>query len=284
MSVAPIVMRSPSVSVSRVIRRPFSSVPLVEPRSTTTQTPRPARPRRDGARRCRRRRGGRIRGSGRSTTPCGRDRVRTAVERQRHDLARRLGSGGLDGRRRSPVRPAGRPSSSRRQLEPSTGSVAVAAGTGIETLCTGTSAGRRGCRQRGQPVLGLRDARRDPELADREVVVGREPHAGRRQQGVRLASRVLGQVLLELADQRALVRGELLPVGARRGRSCTRSARRRARPRPSDARPSPWRACGRARPAGRAFGRRGRRRPRRGPRSCSRWCAERSWPEWPPRG
>ena len=34
-SVAPIVMRSPSASFSRVMRRPFSSVPFVEPRSTT---------------------------------------------------------------------------------------------------------------------------------------------------------------------------------------------------------------------------------------------------------
>ena len=64
-------------------------------------------------------------------------------------------------------------------------------------------------------LLGLRDPRRDPELADGEVVVDRELDPRRRQQGICLAPRVLGQVLLELADERALVRGELLPVGAR---------------------------------------------------------------------
>ena len=78
--------------------------------------------------------------------------------------------------------------------------------------------GRGGCgslRQGRDPVVRLRDARGDAELAHCEVVVDRELDARRRQQGVRLAPRVLGQVLLQLADEGALVGDELLAVGAR---------------------------------------------------------------------
>jgi hypothetical protein len=42
---------------------------------------------------------------------------------------------------------------------------------------------------------------RDPELSNGEVVVGRKPHAGRGQQGVGLSPCMLGQILLELADE-----------------------------------------------------------------------------------
>jgi len=63
--------------------------------------------------------------------------------------------------------------------------------------------------------LRLHHARRDAKLADREIVVGLEQHLRRRQQRVALALRVLPQVLLELGDERALVTLELLAVGLR---------------------------------------------------------------------
>ena len=74
--------------------------------------------------------------------------------------------------------------------------------------------------------LGLRDRRcltglrlnhpcRDPELADLEVGVGVHHDLRSAQQDVRLAARVLAQVLLELGEQRLLVGLELLAVGRR---------------------------------------------------------------------
>ncbi len=62
---------------------------------------------------------------------------------------------------------------------------------------------------------GCDDARRDAELADREVVVRLQQDTRRREQGVALASGVLDEVLLQLADERALVGGELRAVGGR---------------------------------------------------------------------
>ena len=64
-------------------------------------------------------------------------------------------------------------------------------------------------------ALRLRHARRDPELADREVRVGLHEHARLGEQGVALAARVLDQVLLQLAEQRGLVPRELLAVARR---------------------------------------------------------------------
>ena len=86
----------------------------------------------------------------------------------------------------------------------------VAPAAGIETF-----AGRL-FGQGGEPVLRLCDAGRDAELADREILVDEELHARRRQERVALAARVLGQVLLQLADERAFVGDELLPVGGER--------------------------------------------------------------------
>ena len=61
----------------------------------------------------------------------------------------------------------------------------------------------------------LDHARRDPELAYGQVVVGLEQYAGRRQQRVVLALGVLADVLLELRLQGGLVPLELLAVGGR---------------------------------------------------------------------
>ena len=73
---------------------------------------------------------------------------------------------------------------------------------------SGSSAGRLA-------ALRLHHPRRDPELAEREVVVGLEQDLRRREERVVLALRVLGEVLLELRDERVLVALELLAVGGR---------------------------------------------------------------------
>ena len=102
-----------------------------------------------------------------------------------------------------------------------------------------------------------------------------ELHLRRREERVALAPCVLGEVVGELGEERALVVGELLAV-AGRGKGRTRSGRRRARSRSSCGRPSPSRASAPARPAARASERRVRRPPRRGIRSGSRCSAGRS--------
>src|SRR6476661_6448384 len=58
----------------------------------------------------------------------------------------------------------------------------------------------------------LRHPRRDPELADAEILVGLEEDARGCQERVVLARRVLGEVLLELRHERVLVALELLAV------------------------------------------------------------------------
>jgi hypothetical protein len=63
------------------------------------------------------------------------------------------------------------------------------------------------------PALRLHHPRRDPELADREVRVRQHQHLRRRQHRVALAARVLDQMILQLADERALVARELLAIG-----------------------------------------------------------------------
>ena len=104
---------------------------------------------------------------------------------------------------------------------------------------------RRSGRRRDRGVgfgvaCGLHHPRRDAEHADVEVVVGLELHARRREQ--RRSSRV---ARARRGSRRARSRSELLvaPRTARgraaRGRSCTRSARRRATPRRCGDRPSP---------------------------------------------
>ncbi len=101
-------------------------------------------------------------------------------------------------------------------------------------------------------ALRLRHPRRDPELAHGQVRVGLDQHPRLGEQRIALPARVLDQVLLQLAEERGLVPGELLAVARSRGRARTRSGRRRARPRSCGARPSPSRACVRARRAGRS--------------------------------
>jgi hypothetical protein len=68
----------------------------------------------------------------------------------------------------------------------------------------------------GGEVLGrafdLRHPGRDSELADLEVVVSLHEHLRAGEDGVLLAVRVLRQILLQLCEERALVRLELLPV------------------------------------------------------------------------
>src|SRR5438067_5650377 len=76
---------------------------------------------------------------------------------------------------------------------------------------------RTGWRDLGRSLLVaapsvLRHAGGDAELADAEVVVGLEEDPRRRQQRVVLAHGVLGEVLLELRDERVLVTLELLAV------------------------------------------------------------------------
>ena len=141
-----------------------------------------------------------------------------SVTTSRSRLGRRRRSSGASARRLA--RPVdhrrGRRGSDRATAATADGAIgAGAAGAaGIETLARRRRAPRRRGERR-QSVLGLGDAGRDPELADGEVVVGREPHARRGQERVGLAAGVLGEVLLQLADERALVGDELLPVGAR---------------------------------------------------------------------
>ena len=78
-----------------------------------------------------------------------------------------------------------------------------------------------GCAGLGDGFLGLRarlrlhHPRRDPELADVEVGIGVHEDARRTEQDVALAPCVLGEVLLELGEERLLVALELLPVGGR---------------------------------------------------------------------
>ena len=85
-------------------------------------------------------------------------------------------------------------------------------GAGTATTGAGTRRRQR-CGWRVPLFLRLRHPCRNPELAHRQVLVALEQHARRREQGVALAPGVLDEVLLELADERPLVRGELLPVG-----------------------------------------------------------------------
>ena len=61
-------------------------------------------------------------------------------------------------------------------------------------------------------LVRLRDARGDPELADRQVDVRLEQDVRLRQHRVALASCVLDEVLLQLADERALEGSELRAV------------------------------------------------------------------------
>jgi len=64
-------------------------------------------------------------------------------------------------------------------------------------------------------LLRLDHPRRDPELAHGEVAVRLHHDARLGEEGVALATCVLGEVLAQLVDERVLVRGELLPVGGR---------------------------------------------------------------------
>ena len=61
-------------------------------------------------------------------------------------------------------------------------------------------------------ALRLDHSRRNPELAQRKIVVRLEEDARRREHRVALPARVLGQVVAQLVEERALVRGELLAV------------------------------------------------------------------------
>ena len=84
-------------------------------------------------------------------------------------------------------------------------------------VCAGCSSGKLDRRRvvvlRGRGLCGgLDEPSRDPELPDREVLVGRHEDARRRQERVSLPARMLGEVLLQLGDQRVLVASELLPV------------------------------------------------------------------------
>ena len=124
--------------------------------------------------------------------------------------------------------------------------------------------------------LALDHPRGDPELADREVRVGLHRHRRRGQQLVLLAPRVLAQVVLQLSAAAPPRSPRTARGRSVRGRSCTRSGRRRARRRRCGGRPSPWPACARARQAGHARGTPARRHPRTGPRSFARLRAERS--------
>ena len=58
----------------------------------------------------------------------------------------------------------------------------------------------------------LNHARRDPEFAHREVDIGFELHTRRCQERIGLALRMLGEVLLELGEERVLIALELLAV------------------------------------------------------------------------
>jgi hypothetical protein len=145
------------------------------------------------------------------------DRVRAAVDGQCDELAGRLGRCVVAGFVGLPTRPVdhrrSRSSNGNRGHRGDGGRCDRRRHRGDRDAARGRRRGR--CGQGGNAVLRLCDPCRDPELPHREVVVDRKPNPGRRQEGVGLAPRVLGQVLLQLADQRPLVGGELLPVGAR---------------------------------------------------------------------
>ena len=74
---------------------------------------------------------------------------------------------------------------------------------------------RRRCPFHGYPALALNHPRRDPELAELEIVVRLDQHARGREQHIALAARVLGEVVLELRLEGRLVGLELLTVAGR---------------------------------------------------------------------
>ena len=167
-------------------------------RRRSSTSGRPARSRSAGARRWCRRRGRRTRASGRARR-ARRDRVDAVADRERHDLA--LPGGGAAPARARLERRAGR------YTMVAAGTRAIAGGRRrrrrpercLDRRGSGARAGA------GQAPSSAARPCRDAELADREVVVGRG-HARRREQRVALTPRVLGEVLLQLADQRPLVR------------------------------------------------------------------------------
>ena len=119
-------------------------------------------------------------------------------------------------------------------------------------------------------LRGLDQAGLDAELAEAQALVNLQAHLGPGQQRQVVAARVLQEVRRR-APARASARS---PRGARgppcRARRCTGWARRRARPRRCGARPSPWRASARSRPAGPARRRRARTHPEPGSQSVLR--------------
>ncbi len=90
----------------------------------------------------------------------------------------------------------------------------------------------------------------DAELAEAQALVDLQAHLGAGEEREVVPASVLEEVRGELLLERALVALEALVVLRRRARPCTGWARRRARPRRSGARPSPSRACARSPRAG----------------------------------
>ena len=173
-SVPPIVMRSPSSSgVALVTRRPLSSVPFVEPRSTTVQPSwgRPARSRSAGATRSRRRpgrrtrasaRGRRVRRDGMTRSPIVSVTISRAAAGALPRARARARAGRVrpvDDRRRGHFDETARRQPARQRVP------------------THRHPASRRSGRRAASLPGLDDARGDAELADREIVVGRDQHA-----------------------------------------------------------------------------------------------------------